>query len=336
MERIAEEGEDSIAYHMNTTPVVADMIALLERHGEWREAQAKAWLSTFTGWLQTTFRHSGHINNRQATLERCRWRKGEEKIMFWGVSYGTIIGQTFASMHPERISRFVLDGVVSTSDYYSSNRTYSIQKADVAFDQFFDYCSQSGSNHCPFYADKDPQSIKLRYYEMLSSLKHNPIMVPASNTRSPDVITMADIMFQVKEAVYCPLQKYPPLAQLMADLSRKNGSSLADVKQAVVKPFHPPAKCKHDGPFSVACQIPYEWEEEASVGIDCSDGGSRNDTTKESYRQYADFLTNQSRVTGAFWAGNTMSCINWNVRPKWRYSGKAVFIYFGTHKLTNI
>lgn len=321
MERIAEEGEDSIAYHMNTTPLVADMIALLERHGEWRETQAKAWLSTLTGRFQTLFRHSSHISSRQAILERCRWRRGQEKIMYWGVSYGTIIGQMFASMHPERISRFVLDGVVLTFDYFSGNWASNIQRADAAFDKFFDYCYQSGLKHCPFYAEEDPQSIKLRYYELLFSLKRNPITVPASNTRSPDVITSSDVMSRVKDALYCPLQSYPPLAQLLADLSTNNGSSMANLKQAGVQPFHPPDKCKHNGPFSIACQIPYGWEDEASVGIHCSDAESSNSTTKESFKQYADLLTNQSRVMGPTWAEIRMSCISWKTRPKWRYNG---------------
>ncbi len=37
--------------------------------------------------------------------------------MYWGVSYGTIIGQLFAALHPERVSRLLLDGVVNPSEY---------------------------------------------------------------------------------------------------------------------------------------------------------------------------------------------------------------------------
>jgi len=33
-------------------------------------------------------------------------------LNYWGISYGTVIGQTFASMFPERVGRVVLDGVV--------------------------------------------------------------------------------------------------------------------------------------------------------------------------------------------------------------------------------
>jgi pimeloyl-ACP methyl ester carboxylesterase len=61
---------------------------------------------------------------------------GFEKLKYWGVSYGTLlgeysscvegeggqrffIGQTFASMFPKNIERLVVDGVVDALDYYS-------------------------------------------------------------------------------------------------------------------------------------------------------------------------------------------------------------------------
>ena len=35
---------------------------------------------------------------------------GEDKLNFWGYSYGTIIGGVFASMYPEKVGRIVSDG----------------------------------------------------------------------------------------------------------------------------------------------------------------------------------------------------------------------------------
>jgi len=321
MDKIAQEGESSIAYHMNITPLIADMVALAERHGEWREAQAKAWPSSFAGRFQTLFRRSTHRHSRAALLDRSRWRRGQERVLYWGFSYGTLIGQTFAAMHPERISRFVLDAVVLPTGYFNGNWTPSIGDADATFDTFFEYCSESGSRKCPFHADKDPQSIKRRYYELLSSLKEDPISVPASSTRTPDVITSSDVRFEAKEALYCPLQKYPPFAQQLVDLWHKNGSLLADVKQARVRPFHLPDKCKRDGPFSLACQKPGGWEDEAAAAIHCPDAESADGITKASFKKYVDVLTNQSMVMGYTWAEIRMPCIGWKVRPKWKYEG---------------
>lgn len=39
------------------------------------------------------------------------------RLQYYGVSYGTVIGQFFASIHPERVGRIVIDGVVDVEDY---------------------------------------------------------------------------------------------------------------------------------------------------------------------------------------------------------------------------
>jgi len=36
---------------------------------------------------------------------------GEEKLKYWGFSYGTFLGVTFASIWPQKVGRMVLDGM---------------------------------------------------------------------------------------------------------------------------------------------------------------------------------------------------------------------------------
>lgn len=48
---------------------------------------------------------------------------GDPKLLnYWGYSYGTVIGQTFASMFPKRVGRVVVDGVVDPDacEYFPS------------------------------------------------------------------------------------------------------------------------------------------------------------------------------------------------------------------------
>jgi pimeloyl-ACP methyl ester carboxylesterase len=46
----------------------------------------------------------------------------EAKLSFYGASYGTAIGTTFAMMFPDRIDRMILDGVVDVASHYKAQR----------------------------------------------------------------------------------------------------------------------------------------------------------------------------------------------------------------------
>jgi pimeloyl-ACP methyl ester carboxylesterase len=46
---------------------------------------------------------------------------GREKLLYHGVSYGTVLGQLFAHLHPDRVSRIVLDAVVDADVYWTAN-----------------------------------------------------------------------------------------------------------------------------------------------------------------------------------------------------------------------
>jgi hypothetical protein len=188
-------------------------------------------------------------------------------------------------LHPNRVSRFVLDAVVSPSVYLNTKWSANIHQADAVFDRFFEYCSKS--TQCAVHAE-DPESIRKHFDELLSSIRKDPIPVPASNSRSADVITVADVTFEIKEAVYCPVQKYPQLAQLFLDLWNKNGSALADRKQSHLAQQYGklPHRCNAEDAFSLTCHKPDLWEDEASMAVICLDTESVQGLTKDAYKVF--------------------------------------------------
>lgn len=48
----------------------------------------------------------------------------DAKIWYWGQSYGTVLGATFASLFPDRVGRMILDGVVDADDYYEGGPSF--------------------------------------------------------------------------------------------------------------------------------------------------------------------------------------------------------------------
>lgn len=102
--------ELGIGEHMATASVARDIVEIFERHGEWREKEARALLGQTVGVIAggQMVMEDGHDTR---VLERVKYRPGEERIQYWGFSYGTILGATLSAMYPSRIHRAILDGV---------------------------------------------------------------------------------------------------------------------------------------------------------------------------------------------------------------------------------
>ncbi|KAG8691381.1 hypothetical protein FRC08_010192 [Ceratobasidium sp. 394] len=52
-------------------------------------------------------------------MERIVEALGEDGINYWGYSYGTILGATFAAMRPNLVKRMVLDSVLDSELYFN-------------------------------------------------------------------------------------------------------------------------------------------------------------------------------------------------------------------------
>jgi pimeloyl-ACP methyl ester carboxylesterase len=112
-----EENEGlGIGRYLSTPNVVEDMVAIIEALGKWREME------------YTNLRSSRQFISRNDIPEQIRWKKGEEKLLYWGFSYGTLLGSTFAAMYPKRVGRLALDGVVDAEDYYSGEYSFNSRR----------------------------------------------------------------------------------------------------------------------------------------------------------------------------------------------------------------
>ncbi|KAJ5724240.1 hypothetical protein N7488_002275 [Penicillium malachiteum] len=129
------EAQGWVGQFMNTTPNVADMVEIIERLGKWREQETESILAR-----QPMISESEKQRVRGAN----RWQKGEELLQFWGFSYGTVVGATFAAMQPHRVKRLVLDGVCDAEIMYSGYWATNILDTDKIMTSFFESCHQAG------------------------------------------------------------------------------------------------------------------------------------------------------------------------------------------------
>lgn len=308
------EGEDeALGNHINTPPVARDMLEITERHAEWREKQGQVHQK-----LQD--RAHGH-DPQQSIAERMRWKRGQERLLYWGRSYGTALGTTFATMFPDRIARGVLDGVVDVDKYYTGQGANPIMDADAIFDRFGLYCDAAGPDNCPLYTHGGPGSIKEAILAVDASIHNASIPVVASSTRGPELITWTDIRILLRIALYQPLSTFPLLAQTLAQIEQGDGAVMADTKQSSRSPSCPSNQCQRMGPWSTACHDPRENELYASSAILCSDAEYMSDIDEAGFLAYWDELKRDSRMIGDDWAHLRMFCVGWKARAKWRLEG---------------
>lgn len=84
-------------------------------------------------------------------LDHLRELVGEEKLTFIGLSYGTVIGQTYANMFPQRVRAMLLDGVVDVVAYTTDAEARvagNVASTDEVFDRFLSLCDEAGPQRC--------------------------------------------------------------------------------------------------------------------------------------------------------------------------------------------
>ncbi|KAJ5730859.1 uncharacterized protein N7483_005367 [Penicillium malachiteum] len=280
---------------MNTPTVIADMVELVERHGEWRENETKKL-------LKKSCAHKLPRAEKKKVLEKNSWKRGEERLLYWGFSYGTVIGATFAALQPNKIHRLIVDGVVDSYDFYAGNWLANLQDSDGALNTFFENCHEAGPQSCPFASD-DLQDLKDRFQRVLEDLKRSPLAVPASKSRGPEIVTYSDIHTLVFSSLYSPVDSYPLVAQVFTDLSQRNGSSAADFK----------AYARKEG-------IDEKHAKEVLSSVLCTDGADFRGMNKSEYREYLKALEDQGHFIGDDWAALRLSCPGWNIRPAWEFN----------------
>ncbi|KAJ5788753.1 hypothetical protein N7457_003743 [Penicillium paradoxum] len=304
--------EEPMMSYINTPLVARDMLTIIERHGEWREKEGQKAQAAHMRY---------HRPETNAILERTKWRRGEEPLLYWGRSYGTVLGTTFASLFPERVTRAVLDGVVDMVKYYQGTGPNVIADADAIFERFGQYCNEAGLVGCPFYLEGGADAIKEAYWELEQQILNTSIPVMASGARGPEVVTWTDIKAIQRVAIYQPLLAFPILADRMSELAKGNAIPMADFKHASHFGACPSNKCSLAGPWSPECATTQDNMLYAMAAIMCSDAEYMTNLNIAEFQIEWDSLKADSAALGDYWAQMQLSCVGWKAKAKYQFTG---------------
>ncbi|GAA3567113.1 alpha/beta hydrolase [Nonomuraea rosea] len=171
-------------------------------------------------------------------LDALRAALGEDKLTYYGVSYGTLIGQLYAERFPRRVRALALD---SNMDHSLGTAAFLESQAltvQDSFDEFVAWCAETAS--CALH-DRDVRAL---WHELLARAERGELHLPGS----PEVtLSRFDLIGQAFGAFYGPA--YKELAEFLAAL--ESGGQTA---RAFLTPPSALAENVINDPTQVFCQ----------------------------------------------------------------------------------
>jgi len=192
------------------------------------DAERLEMVDSMREFTETCFRENGEIlphvgtNNVARDMEMIRRSLGEDRISYFGFSYGSELGSVWATMFPETVRAAVLDGA---TDPEADSLDGSLQQAkgfEQSISTFLARCSDDRS--CAFHNDGDAEGA---FDELMARMDENPI--PTSAGR-PD-LTRGMALTAVAQAMYSS-SRWDALERALDDAQVGDGAGLLDLFDA--------------------------------------------------------------------------------------------------------
>ncbi|EFX04845.1 hypothetical protein CMQ_5107 [Grosmannia clavigera kw1407] len=118
--------------------------------------EAYAWSYNYVrACADTMGEHGLYLNTPQtaADMNSILDAVGQDAMVYWGFSYGTLLGQTYATLFPERAQRVIIDGVANQFDWYEGLLDAEVfADTENVWDGFLDECVKAGKERCALVA----------------------------------------------------------------------------------------------------------------------------------------------------------------------------------------
>ena len=248
-------------------------------------------------------------------LDRLRQAVGDPRLTYWGVSYGTYLGATYANLFPDRIRAMVLDGVINPPSYTSFDhgdgdvvgpdttsflRILSNQGSADTFEAFLEECAAAGVARCAFAAPSAAET-RAKFDALMDRLRDEP-RHPDRPGRHADASPIRSSSAVVFNLLYPP-PTWPILAQALQHLDEGDTVGFLTALEAFGRP--PPTEYRN--PF------------EARPASNCVDTDNPADPAR--YLAMARAAEERTPYFGAMWTYIALPCAFWPAQDADRYRG---------------
>lgn len=231
-------------------------------------------------------------------------------VNFWAFSYGTYVAQTFASIYPDRVGRFVIDGVVDPEDYRSGNLLKNLQFTDEAFSAYFVYCHLAGPEVCPYFTGTSAYHIFDRFRKTVDRLDVMKAEEQGWDNATAVSLALEGLKQFAHNVAYEPISAFPALAPVLLFMESASQNISMDSIQQLESLIGQNITIALGG---------IEW----TRAVACSDTGNvLYNKTLEDLANITRVMEEQSYVGGEFWASLRVTCLGWGIGREGRYTGE--------------
>ncbi|KAH6694086.1 Alpha/Beta hydrolase protein [Plectosphaerella plurivora] len=151
-------------------------------------------------------------------LDRILTATGNDKLRFWGVSWGSVLATYYATLFPHKIERMVSEANVDVREWVQGNANGELADAQRHFEYFYRTCS--ADKDCAMH-EPTVEGVKKRLDALIENLKVLPRVRPSrTNSLMPHLFTQAHARAMMDMAFRDPKWFLPMVIQELASLEQ--------------------------------------------------------------------------------------------------------------------
>jgi pimeloyl-ACP methyl ester carboxylesterase len=269
-------------------------------------AQEAAWVRTYAGFDERCVSRGGsllaHVSTADVArdMDLLRQAVGAPKLDYLGISYGSILGATYANLFPGKVGAMILDGnydpaawAQPSGDLPMALRMGTDTSSAATLNAFLDQCGAVPASRCAFSAGS-PAATRAKFTALLARLRRHPVAIGSPRQLYTYASTIAAVVNNfLKTAQPVPAAGFPGWS---------GGASLLQQLWQT-----PPA---HGGQTAATAAPPgpYNGLEQESAVL-CGD--SPNPRDPQAYDALARLAYARSGPVGPYWSWQSEICSRW-------------------------
>lgn len=263
-------------------------------------------------------------------LDRLRQAVGDPKLTYYGVSYGTMLGQTYANLFPHSFRALVIDGVLDPvawttgapgeQDLPFSTRLRSDIGAQDTLAEFFRLCD-AGGDACPLAGGAGAAA---RYAQLADTLQAGPIQIQDPSSGEVFDYNYSFLIGDTLGAMYDSFS-WPDFAEFLSFLESQAGPATLGRALAAVRGTSTLARSSEELSRAAAGYVTkrgfprYPNFIEGFPGVACSD--SDNPSSYDAWVRAGADADAAHGYFGRIWTWASAICAEWPGADADRYLG---------------